>query len=280
MDRSASPPKMSASSNSPSPADKTRRPKYLVGTSGYSFEDWLGVFYPTRVSRRDMLTYYVRSFETVEINYSFYSMPTVRTLERLAKDSPPGFQFWIKANQQISHEGQPQLVEPFLDSLYPLSDNGKLAGVLLQFPQSFHRTVPNRKYLATLVEGFQQAPLAVEFRHRSWTHPDVAMGLRRANLSLVVPDVPPLKGLYICPAAATNRTGYLRLHSRNADKWYAGPADRYDYNYSEEELREVLSDWDQLDDEVDTVYAFFNNCHSGQAAQNAQAFRRILGQID
>ena len=82
------------------------------------------------------------------------------------------------------------------------------------------------------------------------------------------------------PAAVTNRTGYLRLHSRDAAKWYDPNADRYDYRYSAEEMGGLLDEWRELEDGVDRVFAFFNNCHGGQAAENAQAFRRLLHQLD
>ena len=70
------------------------------------------------------------------------------------------------------------------------------------------------------------------------------------------------------------------MHSRNAGNWYAGMAERYDYSYGEAELKEIAGQWEALDEPLDNVYAFFNNCHRGQAAQNADAFRRIVGQLD
>lgn len=256
------------------------RHKYIVGTSGYSFRDWVGTFYPAATQPKDMLANYVRNFETVEINFSFYRVPSARTLGAIASRTPPGYRFWVKANQATTHEGDRSVTAAFREGLAPMIEARKLAGVLLQFPQRFHRTVANRKFLAQVIEDLHDMPLAVEFRHGSWEHPAVLEGLRQRNVTLVVPDVPDLPGLFHSGPAATTRTGYLRLHSRNAGKWYAQDGvERYDYSYSQAELMEILEGWEGLDEPMDEVYAFFNNCHQGQAAQNAEALRRILGQI-
>ena len=247
-----------------------------VGTSGYSFTDWIGPFYPTRVRDRDMFTYYTGHFDTVEINYTFYRMPSPRTLTRLQQISPDGFSFWVKAYRTITHEYQPADIPAFVAALAPLREAGKLAGVLLQFPQSFHRTPDTRRYLQRVTQTFHEVPLAVELRHYTWQHPATLASLRKYGHTLVVPDVPEIPALYQTPPVATSRTGYVRLHSRNAANWYDAGVDRYDYDYTPEQLRALLQGWRQLEDQLDQVYTFFNNCHSGQAARNAEAFRRLL----
>jgi len=254
--------------------------KFLVGTSGFSFDDWVGGFYPPGTRKQDMFAHYVRHFPTVEVNYTFYRMPSPRTMERLARTAPPGYLFWVKANRSLTHEGDLAGTPAFLDALAPLAGSGRLAGVLLQFPQSFRRTVAARKFLAAALEGLSPAPRAVEFRHRSWEHPSTAEGLRQCGVTLVIPDVPPIAGLYRAPPALTTSTGYLRLHSRNAAKWYAGAVERYDYSYGDVELRDLVDQWSPLAERAEKVFAFFNNCHGGQAAANAEAFRRLLEQID
>ncbi len=249
---------------------------FRIGTSGYSFLDWIGPFYPTRTRNSEMFPYYTSRFSTVEINYTYYRMPNSKTLAKLTRVSPDGFDFWIKANGQFSHEQDLTQVPDFLDAVAPIREAGRLAGVLFQFPQAFHRTRDNRAFLARAVEAFGDTPLAVEFRHRSWQHAATLAGLRERQVSLVIPDVPPIRSLYQATAAVTTRIGYLRLHSRNADNWYDGGADRYDYDYTDAELTELIDQWSALDDQVDQVYVFFNNCHSGQAARNAESFRRLL----
>ena len=186
------------------------KPQVIVGTSGYSFTDWVGPFYPEGTARGDMLAHYVQHFPAVELNSTYYRMPNARTLAALARNSPERFLFWVKANQETTHKQNRQVAGEFLEALTPLTEAGKLAGVLLQFPQSFHRTVENR------------------------------------------------------------------MHSRNAEKWYAGAAERYDYSYSAAELQRFATDWTDPTLGIDRLFAFFNNCHQSQAAANAQAFQRIL----
>jgi len=254
--------------------------KYIVGTSGYSFADWVGTFYPAGTRSAEMLDYYVRHFRTVEVNYTFYRMPAARTLAGMASRSPQGFTFWLKANQETTHKQNRSIAREFIDNLQPLLGAGKLAGVLLQFPQSFHRTVANRKYLAAALDDLGEVHLAVEFRHCSWEHQSVNEGLRDRGVTIVIPDAPAIDSLYHSVPAVTSRVGYIRLHSRAAHLWHAGAAERYNYSYSRQELTDILQEWSALEDQTERVFAFFNNCHRGQAAQNAEAFRRILGQVD
>jgi len=253
--------------------------EHVVGTSGYSFKDWVGPFYPEGTRQREMFDLYVRHFPAVELNFTFYRMPNPQTLSALARKSPEGFEFWVKGNRAITHEGNASAAREFLEGLTPLSEAGKLSGVLLQFPQSFHRTVETRKYLAGAIQQFESVPLAVEFRHCSWDHPSTVKGLSDRHVTLVIPDVPAIPSLYRTQPTATTETGYARLHSRDAEMWYAGAAERYDYRYTEDQMRAMLDDWASLADRLDKVYTFFNNCHGGQAAANAQAFQRILGHV-
>jgi uncharacterized protein YecE (DUF72 family) len=227
-----------------------------------------------------MFDYYASHFGAVELNFSFYRIPAASTMLKLAHASPDGFGFWVKAYGGITHEQDLSGANEFLASLGPLRDAGKLSGVLMQFPQSFHRTPQNRQYLARAIDELAAAPTAVEFRHHTWDDPATAQGLRQRNVTLVIPDVPALPGLYRPSPALTSSTGYLRLHSRDPSKWYAGAAGRYDYCYSPEELDSLVAQWENAARQAQRIYTFFNNCHAGQAAQNAQAFRKILGQIE
>ena len=253
--------------------------RYIVGTSGYSFGDWVGPFYPPGTRQKDMFALYADHFRTVELNFTFYRMDTAATLAKLANNSPDDFQFWVKANRKITHERDNQAAESFLDNLQGLKDSGKLCGVLLQFPQSFHRTIANRKYLDWALDRLSSVELAVEFRHSSWDQPASLEGLRERQVSLVVPDCPEIGGLYRPEPTVTTDTGYLRLHSRNPAKWYAGIARRYDYNYSDEELNSIAAHWSSPEVQARVVFAFFNNCHLGQAARNAEAFGKIVARL-
>ena len=254
--------------------------RFVVGTSGYSFADWVGAFYPAGTQRGGMFAYYQQVFSAVELNFTFYRVPTAGTIGRLAEACGEGFRFWVKASRKITHERDTSVLRPFLAALEPMSAAGKLGGLLLQFPQSFHRTVDNRNYLGSILAQLESIPAAVEFRHYSWEHPATLDGLRERSVALVIPDVPDIRSLYHSQPVLTSAIGYLRLHSRDAGKWYGeGGTDRYDYRYSERELSDLAAEWVPLAEQSEKVYAFFNNCHRGQAAENAEAFRRILEKL-
>ena len=299
----------------------TARPEFIVGTSGYSFPDWVGTYYPAGTRPAQMLDFYARRFRALEPNFTFSGVPSAATLDRMVRRTPPGFLFWVKANQELTHKQNLSATEEFTESLAPLASAGKLAGVLLQFPQSFHRTILSRRYLQEALSGVgraladlaEQAPaaapapaglllpllplpapapatpppateLAVEFRHESWNQPSVVQALRERQVTLVVPDVPDLPGLYRPPPTATTSTGYLRLHSRNPAKWYRAADElsqprRYDYDYSQPELKELAQAWSRLDTPAERVYTFFNNCYGGQAGKNAEAFEKIVREL-
>lgn len=249
--------------------------KFRIGTSGYSFGDWVGTFYPPGTKSRDMFGLYVREFRTVEVNYTFYRMPSARTLEAMVRQTPPEFTFWVKANQDFTHKHDLKSAKEFLEALSPMQARGQLAGVLLQYPQSFHRTVANRRAIQSALTAFESVPAAVEFRHSSWDHLATFEGLRERGVTLVVPDVPYIGPLFRPQAALTSRTGYLRLHSRIGASWYAGEADRYDYSYGDDELKSLAGTWNLLADQTDRIFVFFNNCRHGQAAKNARRFIEI-----
>ena len=255
------------------------QPQFRIGTSGYSFADWVGPFYRPGTKSAEMLDCYSEVFPVSEVNFTYYRMPSARTLASLARRTPPGYAFWVKAHQSMTHQRDRSSVPAYLDGLAPLQEAGKLTGVLLQFPQSFHRTVAHRQYLADLAGDLEGTALAVEFRHRSWQHESTYEGLAARGITLVVPDVPAIEDLFACPPRRTTEQAYLRLHSRNADLWYAGAVERYDYRYSDEELRELLDAWQDTLAGANKAFVLFNNCHRGQAAENAQAFQRLVEQI-
>jgi uncharacterized protein YecE (DUF72 family) len=204
-------------------------------------------------------------------------MPSAATLDAMARQTQPEFTFWVKAHQSITHEHDLKGAKEFREALVPLQARSQLAGVLLQYPQNWHRTVANRKALQGTLEAFAGVPTAVEFRHGSWDHPATFDGLRERAVTLVIPDVPVIGALFRPRARLTSRTGYLRLHSRAGAQWYVGAAERYDYDYSDEELRGLCETWSLLADQAEKIFVFFNNCRHGQAAKNAKRFMEIAG---
>jgi uncharacterized protein YecE (DUF72 family) len=250
-----------------------------VGTSGYSFDDWRGVFYPERIEKSKMLDFYAGQFDTVEINSTYYGIPHPRVFENMLKKTPENFEFMVKAHQTATHQRDQirQETPKYLEAIRPLAESGKLKGILAQFPWSFPRLEQNVEHLKTCRELFGDYPLFVEFRHSSWTRQEVFELLRSLDIGYVCVDEPQLERMVEPVAVATTRTGYVRFHGRNADKWYSGKgSERYDYLYDSEELTDWVRKISLLREKTDRVYLYFNNCHLGQAATNARQVMEIL----
>ena len=276
----------------PQPADPDRR--IFVGTSGYSFADWVGPFYPSGTRPGDFLAYYARHFETVEVNSTYYRVPSPAAVEKMARKTPPGFRFMVKVNQAMTHEGSldPALVGGFRAALEPLKAAGKYEGLLAQFPWRFRRTRESESHLAALRDSLAGEPLFVEFRHASWAAPDLGGWLRERHLGHCAVDEPRLEGLMPPVALATAEDAYVRFHGRNAANWWGGrapgpagaaargggPGDRYDYEYRADELKEWVRKVRELAEQARRTYLFFNNCHAGQAARSAKLMQELLRQ--
>lgn len=247
-----------------------------LGTSGYSYPDWVGGFYPEGLSAGRMFGYYVRRFPLVELNYTFYRMPGPADLDRLARQAPAGFQFLVKLHQTFSHDLDLTEAAAFRAALKPVRERGMLLGLLAQYPQRFHDEPANRQHVEELAERFAGHALAVEFRHRSWANPEVPSWLRVHGLHLVSVDAPALPGLYPTGLMQSSRLLYLRFHSRRASSWYEGDKERYDYLYSDAELLDWLTALAAAHDQADRALLLFNNCRRAQAAQNAERVRQLL----
>jgi uncharacterized protein YecE (DUF72 family) len=247
-----------------------------IGTSGYSYPDWVGDFYPRGTRPAAMLPYYTRHFPVVELNYTFYRPPTVSALASLAERTPDGFQFLVKIPQTISHEKRPNDLPGFRLAAAELARRGRLMGVLLQLPQSCHHSRLNLNWLASLGEALDGLRPAVEFRHRSWARPEIPEWVGKHGLDLVAVDVPELGGLYPGGWVQSTRRAYVRFHSRNAGNWYAGDKDRYDFFYPDAVLDEWIDAAAEAAAHTDEGLFLFNNCHRSQAVVNAQRLRELF----
>ncbi len=256
-----------------------KRGRIRIGTSGYSFADWVGTFYPSRTARGKMLDEYVKHFDVVEINSSYYRIPEAKMFERMEAKTPAGFEFVVKLFKGMTHEieDDASMYRAFTDSVTPLKDAGKFAGYLAQFPWKFKNSTQAKKHLRFLRKRFGGDPLFVEFRHDSWIEDETFDLLRESRIGYCGVDEPSLKGLIPPIVAATTDTGYVRLHGRNARNWWGkGGGDRYDYDYNDEELSEWSRKLLELEEKATKVYAFFNNCHAGHAARNAELMIEML----
>lgn len=254
-------------------------PDIHIGTSGYSYEDWRGVLYPAELSKNGFLEYYALCFPFVELNYSYYSMPSRHSLQSMVERTPAGFRFAIKAHKSLTHEvgaDWRQAAASYRQSVEILAERQRLVCVLLQLPYSFHHTPDNRQYLSKLIDALQPLPLAVEFRNNEWSGPRVYEELERRAVASVMLDQPELPGL---PAAAEMVTGglaYFRLHGRNEANWWQGDnVSRYDYLYSVEELGQIQARLRRLAKSA-TLYVAFNNHAAGKAVRNARELKKLL----
>lgn len=253
--------------------------RILVGTSGYSFADWVGPFYPPGTRSGDYLAYYARHFAGVEVNSTYYRIPAPRVLELMERKTPEHFRFVVKLNQAMTHQNatDPALYGEFRAVLQPLKDAGKYDGLLAQFPWAFRRTDANKAHLEALRALLPDEPLWVEFRHASWMHPRLPEWLRERSLGYCAVDEPRLPGLVPPVTHLTTDAAYVRLHGRNERTWWGrGGGDRYDYDYAEHELQEWVERIRALAEKAKQTYVFFNNCHAGQAARNAKLMEELL----
>lgn len=252
-----------------------------LGTSGFSYEDWVGRWYPTGLKKADMLRYYARKFNVVEVNFTYYRMPSARTLKQMSAKTDEGFKFVVKANSDMTHErtGEPEVFRVFQEALKPLIDQEKLGCILAQFPNSFKPGEEGIEYLHWFKEQVPDIAVTVEFRNRRWLTADTFDLLEALELGFCCVDEPQLKGLLPPVALATSGIGYVRFHGRNAGKWYDHDEawQRYNYLYSEEELKEWVDKVKEVDTATDDTFVFFNNHYQGQAAINAEMFAEMLG---
>ena len=227
-----------------------------IGTSGWNYpsgnDTWNGVFYPAkrrghRAPGFDELSFYAEHFDTVEVNSTFYRVPEPRVTQRWVERTPTGFEFSIKLYQKFTHpkmfQAESGVDETHVDTtdvdlvrhaFDPLRQADKLGILLAQFPPSFTNDPSTQAYLAWLISAFSDCPVAVELRHRSWSD-DVGTTLTLLNnlggawvqidepkfrFSIAQNYLPNVGSLY-----------YMRLHGRNAEKWWRHDSaeDRYDY---------------------------------------------------
>ena len=251
----------------------------LIGTSGFSFDDWVGEVYPQTIKKQEMLPYYenVLGFSTLEVNYTYYALPSRRTMESFVRRTSDTFSFAVKAYKGITHErnettrGQ---FKTFKEGIRPLEKS--LRALLFQFPYAFLPTQENIDYLKVLKDEFQDYESVVEFRNSRWfddRHMDI---LEELSFGSCVVDEPKLKGLLPFRPALTSKTGYFRFHGRNK-AWFREPVEvRYDYLYSEKELKEFVAPIKDVARRAETTLVFFNNCHAGKAVKNAQMMKKLL----
>ncbi len=252
----------------------------FVGTSGYSYPDWVGPVYPLGIKKGDMLEHYAQEFGFTEINSTYYGMPNKFMMWNLVKKTPEQFQFVVKTHQSMTHQRSAGKMEygQFLDAVEPMREAGKLGGVLAQFPFSFHCTKANVEYLKWFAAHFEGLPLAVEFRNDKWVREGTFELLRKQGLGYVCVDEPDIDGLVKPVSVVTGDTGYVRFHGRNAVNWYQHKEsyERYNYLYSQAELAEWVPRIKEMELKAKKIFVALNNHYQGQAVVNARMIREQL----
>jgi uncharacterized protein YecE (DUF72 family) len=250
-----------------------------VGVAGWSYPDWEGIVYP-RLPRFDGLAYLAGLVETIEVNSSFYRIPTRGAAESWARRTRtnPRFRFTVKLYRGFTHEREARASDEhaFKESLTPLMEAGSLGAVLMQFPWSFKNEPQSLVYLAELVDRFEGYPLVLEVRHASWNEPELYRFLEERGVGFCNIDQP-LIGRSLAPSErATGPVGYVRLHGRNYQDWFregAGRDARYDYLYSAEELDPWIEKISEVSSTAAETYVITNNHFRGQAVVNALQIR-------
>jgi uncharacterized protein YecE (DUF72 family) len=307
-----------------------------VGVCSWADETLTKVWYPRGVSSgEERLRYYAERFDVVEANSTYYRLPDPQMVENGAGRTPDGFTMHVKAFgvmtrhpvkldqlpndlrdvptdargrvDRPSREYRAEVFRRFHDALEPLRSTGRLGGILMQFPPYVVYKPQSLEYLEWAKEQLAGDEMLVEFRHASWldeeNRADTLRFLESQRLTYVTVDAPTTGGKNVLPTvvAATSPTAYIRFHGRNASTWNkrtGSAAERFDYLYSEDELREWVPQLRELAGEAQTVYAMFNNngrstmpsrapaeaSENGkdgfvaQAPANAQMLKRVLGE--
>jgi uncharacterized protein YecE (DUF72 family) len=237
--------------------------RYFIGTSGWHYDDWRYRFYPEALPKTKWLEYYARHFSTVELNNSFYRLPSENAFTTWHDTTPDDFHFAVKMSRFVTHikrlKDSEEAVEKFIKRANILGE--KLGPLLYQLPPNMHRNDERLdSFLSGLPGGMRHV---IEFRHRSWLVEDVFKILRQHHAGFCVFDMPELT----CPLVATADFAYIRFH---------GHEGLYSSSYPDEELAGWARGIAELAGNLDAVYIYFNNDVEGFAVRNAVTIRDFL----
>jgi len=240
-----------------------------LGVQGFSPKDWVGIFYPPGFSPRQFLPFYSQVFDTVEVNSTFYAIPSDSTVRSWAARTPPNFIFACKMPQEITHDkrlvGAEEKLSIFLDKMRLLE--GKLGPIVIQFPRSFSRRYEENlgAFLRLLPKDI---PFAIEFRSQSWHDDEVFDLLRQFDAAWCIndwQDLPPV-------IETTTDFAYLRLVGFHREFKYLGRVQR--------DRSEDLESWARsirgLLRRVERVYVYVNNHYAGYAPATVQQLQGLL----
>ena len=237
--------------------------KLFIGTSGYSYDDWVDEFYPLDIASNQRLNYYAEHFNTVEINNSFYNLPTKKTFQNWSDSVGGDFVFAIKANRYITHMKNLMVnrepIDRLLERTQPLGS--KLGPILFQLPPQWNVNIERlREFIQVLPGNYQ---FVFEFRNGSWYTEEIYNILKEDNLGFCIHDHQDASS----PEMVTADFAYFRFH---------GPDGYYQSKYSDEELENYkLRIMNYLEEGL-SVYCYFNNDFQGFAIDNAKKLKSLL----
>jgi uncharacterized protein YecE (DUF72 family) len=252
----------------------------FIGTSGYSYKDWEGEFYPAVLGAGKYLEFYSRYFKTVEINSTYYCPPTPYLFFNLLKKVPDSFLFSCKAHSSMTHErnADENTFNNFLKSVSILKDAGRLGAVLFQFPYSFYFNKNNLDYIEKIKNKFSEIEMVCEFRNSAWLREEVFIFLNKLDIGFCNVDEPSLPKLLPQTNILTNGIFYLRFHGRNKEKWWncKEAFERYDYMYKQEELEEWIPKINGSCAKAKKSLIYFNNHYKAKAVRSADMLINLL----
>ncbi len=244
-----------------------------IGTAGWSYKDWEGIFYPPGMSRRKQhpLELVARCFDVVEINTSFYGhiKPEIAQLwARIASDANPSFLFTAKLHRSFTHSPLAALEPTSAVSIRPNDEDERLA----------RQGALNREYLETLLRQFIEYPRVVEVRHSTWNNPETIAYFAERNVSFCNIDQPQLGRSLEPTAHVTSSIGYVRLHGRNYDQWFEPEksSDRYNYLYKPNELVGWKERVETIAKEAKVTFVITNNHFEAKAGANGLQLKHML----
>ncbi|MEM2056375.1 MAG: DUF72 domain-containing protein [Thermoplasmatales archaeon] len=232
----------------------------FIGCSGWFYPHWSGVFYPREIPQKNWFNYYSSFFNTVELNSTFYSFPSVEKARRWYRESPASFRYSVKMNRVVTHIKRlisaDNEIERFYESILHLKE--KLASVLVQFPPSFKYSEENVERISSAIR--EDIKVFFEFRHKSWYTTESLDKLRERNISIVTVSV---KGLpFLLPEQGD---AYLRMH---------GDVNGYATDYSDDFLENLAKGL--AGRRYNDIYIYFNNDYHGYAPKNALTLKKLI----
>ena len=249
--------------------NKVRMARAYVGTSGWNYRHWRGNFYPEDLAAQRWLSFYASRFASVEINYTFYRLPSKQACDAWYRQTPENFRFAVKASRYLTHvkrlRGARKSWDDFLKPVAALKE--KLGPILLQFPSNFRASEPNLQSIDQFLDYAARDTsrgIALEFRDSSCFGPEMLRLLRGHRAALVISQ----SSRYPVPeAVATASFVYFRFH---------GPDEMFASSYSDADLADWANKMNRFLAARRDVYAYFNNDAGGQAPRDARALSQKL----